>query len=225
MRVARGKACTSDGLYSRIQVGVQNRGRTFSDSVRKQVLEDFHCIVGLDPPTADVRPLIEPFRADPRFQLHENSERLGWDANVRTLLSRVESPLFAVLLHDDLLHPEYCATLAAPMAKQPELSVSYSDVWQFGGQDAPSIISMDLPENAPRADQIIAIRGARRATLRIAIISSARGAFSWRVDRYDRRSVLATKLPDVAVRDRKLWLFCHGRGEGGAVSWMEHKSS
>lgn len=126
------------------------------NSVRHQSFHDFRCVVGFDPPVANDMVYVEPFLSDPRFRCHENPERLGWDGNVSALMARVETPFFTVLLHDDLIHPAYLETLIALMATDDSLALAYSDLWQFGGHDIPSINFVDIPEEGSRTDQIMA---------------------------------------------------------------------
>ena len=125
-------------------------------SVKDQAFKDFRCVVGFDPPAADQMEFVEPFLADPRFICHENPGRLGWDGNVRALMAAVESPLFMVLLHDDLIHPAYLETLVARLDADHSLSLAYTDMWLFGGNAVPAVNVMDIPETASRTDQVMA---------------------------------------------------------------------
>jgi hypothetical protein len=102
-------------------------------SVRAQTFTDFVVDVGLEPdePAATLE-ACAPFLEDPRFRVKLNPERLGWDKNVRALLRRVETPYFTILPHDDVMHPEYLASLLAALRDRPEVSVAHSDKVHFG---------------------------------------------------------------------------------------------
>ncbi len=104
-------------------------------SLQAQSFRDFRVRIALEPidPGATIE-ACRPFLADPRFELTMNPEQLGWDGNVRALLATVETPLFAVQPHDDVLHPDYLAALVSALQARPDASVAYCDAFLFGAQ-------------------------------------------------------------------------------------------
>jgi hypothetical protein len=117
-------------------------------SVRAQTFSDFVVDIALEP--VDPQPTIaacRPFLEDERFRLRVNPARLGWDGNIQSLLSRIETPTFVVLPHDDAWHPRYLESLVDALRARPDASVAFSDVYHFG--DAVGLRWMDLPDADP----------------------------------------------------------------------------
>jgi GT2 family glycosyltransferase len=154
-------------------------------SVQDQSLTDFRCVIAFDPPAADQMNFVAPFLEDARFYCRENSTRLGWDGNVRALMADVETPLFMVLPHDDLINPVYLETLAAAMTANPSLAAAYTDMWRFGGKAFPSITTMDLSEKASLVDRVMAflLQRAEAVPLRGMTRSSILRDYSFSLDR------------------------------------------
>ena len=65
------------------------------------------------------REACEPFAADPRFRIVAQPRRLGWVGNCNWLIGRVETPFFALLPHDDLLHERYVERLLGELRSRP----------------------------------------------------------------------------------------------------------
>lgn len=102
-------------------------------SIQAQTFRDFRVRIAVEPvdegPTVDA---CRPFLADPRFQLVVNERRLGWDANVASLVASVDTPYLCVQPHDDVMRPTYLATLLGTLRDRPDASVAYSDILSFG---------------------------------------------------------------------------------------------
>jgi hypothetical protein len=114
-------------------------------SILEQSAVDLQVDVGLEPP--DAQRTIEacgPLLADPRVRLHVNTEQLGFDGNLRSLLARVDSPFFLICPHDDILHPQHLEILLAALRERPDASVAYGDVYEIGQRSGR--ISLAIPE-------------------------------------------------------------------------------
>jgi len=146
---------------------------TALESVRRQTFPDLDVLVGIEP--VDQEPTVEICRtyaaADQRLRFYVNDERLGWGANVRALLSRVETPYFLILFHDDWLHSRYVETLLPPLLERPELSVCYADIRRVGAPGRKRLPIRDGSQAeqlfdffAGRADGI-PVRGLTRSTV------------------------------------------------------------
>lgn len=68
------------------------------------------------------------YEADPRVEVIEQSERLGWVANVNFLLDQVATPYFSVLFHDDRIDPTYLERLVESARLAPAAVCHYTDV-------------------------------------------------------------------------------------------------
>ncbi len=123
-------------------------------SLQGQTFGDFRVRIGLEPvDAASTVQACEPFLEDSRFELAVNPDRLGWDGNVRALLRTVDTPMFAIQPHDDVLHPGYLAALVGALKARPDASVAYCDAFLFGAQTG--VRSSDLPD-AGRSAQLLA---------------------------------------------------------------------
>jgi hypothetical protein len=74
-------------------------------------------------------------RTDPRLAVATHDDRLGWARNVNFLLDRVQTPLFFLYFHDDVIVPRYTSTLLAALEARPEAASVHCDVGLFGGSD------------------------------------------------------------------------------------------
>lgn len=105
-------------------------------SVLAQTHDDLKLLVAIDPPAEggadDTKDALEPWTSDPRLTVSSNPIRFGWAANTRALLERVETPLYAILPHDDVWAPNYLETLVAALDTDPDAAVAYADLCFFG---------------------------------------------------------------------------------------------
>jgi hypothetical protein len=107
-------------------------GQTLS-SVRDQTYTDFEVEIAIEPDGAEaVVAACQPFLADRRFRYLINDQTLGWDGNVRACMARVETPLFAMLPHDDLWHRAYLETLVGSLRDRPDAVIGHADQFVLG---------------------------------------------------------------------------------------------
>ncbi len=124
-------------------------------SVARQRHRDLRVLVGVEPPWEESEPAIAAFLGDPRFRMVLNPDRLGWDANVASLLRSVDTSYFFILPHDDLVHPAYVESLLDDVSSHRGAVVSYSDMVMFGdGRPRPK--SVVLPRDGSRVEQVLA---------------------------------------------------------------------
>lgn len=127
-------------------------------SVAAQTYRDLVVEVAVDPsPSGEAdgtAAAVEPFLADPRFRLHANPVRLGWDGNVRAQLERVTTPYAVVLPQDDMFEPDYVESLVAALAGRPDVGVAYADLTYVDRPDRRRVL--DLPFPAGRDEQLLA---------------------------------------------------------------------
>lgn len=64
---------------------------------------------------------------DPRIRLHRNVANLGQTPNILNGVAMATGKHVAILGDDDVWHPEFIATLLAPMAADPDIVVSFCD--------------------------------------------------------------------------------------------------
>ncbi len=101
-------------------------------SVLAQTYPDFVVEVAIEPPASETFIACQPFLRDDRFRVSINPTVLGWAGNIRNLLQQVSTPYFLILSHDDLIAPDYIATLLDALIQRPQASVAYSDIDCFG---------------------------------------------------------------------------------------------
>lgn len=131
-------------------------------SALAQTRGDLCVHVKIDPSDADGSGLpedslqaVEPFRADPRVRVQCNPVRLGWDANVASLLHAVDTPYYAILPHDDLWEPCYLEVLHAELTAVAEASVAYCDLLTFDAME-PWRKGVRLPRGGSLRAQLLA---------------------------------------------------------------------
>jgi glycosyltransferase involved in cell wall biosynthesis len=101
-------------------------------SVLAQTYSDFVVEIAVEPPAEETLSACAPFLRDDRVRLIVNPQVLGWAENMKRLLRRVATPYFFILPHDDILQPDYIATLLAELISRPHASIAYSDIVCFG---------------------------------------------------------------------------------------------
>jgi tetratricopeptide (TPR) repeat protein len=109
------------------------------NSVLSQTYRNFRIEIAVDPADEDHKGIpddsysaLKPFLPLKRINVVQNSSRLGWDHNIRSLLKRVKTPFYVILPHDDIWHPHYLETFMALMSENPEVGVVYGDLHTWG---------------------------------------------------------------------------------------------
>jgi len=101
-------------------------------SLLAQTYSDFVVEIAIEPPAEETLCACALFLQDSRVSTIVNPRILGWAGNIKSLLRRVATPYFMILPADDVLQPDYIATLLAQLIRQPQASVAYSDITCFG---------------------------------------------------------------------------------------------
>ncbi len=115
------------------------------ESVQRQAFKNFKVFIALEPTEDCERTILScsPFLKDPRFSLSINPSVLGWAENVRSLLTRVETPFFTVLPHDDSWDSDYLSELHNTLQSSPEASVAFSDIQERGARNGVQKLEVD----------------------------------------------------------------------------------
>lgn len=71
-------------------------------------------------------------------------ERRGWVANTNWLIEAVRTPFFAILPHDDELHPDYYAVLIDMLRNDPGAQCAYSAIRPAGRPRQTTIASQEI---------------------------------------------------------------------------------
>ncbi len=108
-------------------------------SIQTQTFENFCVSISVDAGHDHSAAIGQAFVEDKRFVLSEQPERLGWVDNCNWLISRVRTPFFCIIPHDDLLEPNYLARLIATAESYPRAAVVYSDLSKFGERQIESL--------------------------------------------------------------------------------------
>jgi Glycosyl transferase family 2 len=123
-------------------------------SITEQTFSDFHVLVAIEPVEAEeTLEACRDFKDDDRFEFFVNDRTYGWAGNVQNLFSRVETPFFTALPHDDLWHPRYLEALTARIAPRPDVSCVFADAFVF--LPPSGVRSYDLPD-ADLAQRLLA---------------------------------------------------------------------
>lgn len=108
-------------------------GRTLGHA-RAQSWQKIRILVSVDQSSDATAELArEQAEADPRITVIEHKQRLGWAGNVNFLLDQVETPFCFTYFHDDVIAPEYAATLLASLEGAPDAASVHCNMGHFGG--------------------------------------------------------------------------------------------
>lgn len=112
-------------------------GASFVDralrSAQGQTFRRLKILVSIDKSTDATADLCRSFaRDDPRIEVLEQRERLGWCANVNALLERVDTPFFFLYFHDDIILPQYCEHLHRALLGRPDAASANCDLMDLG---------------------------------------------------------------------------------------------
>ena len=98
-------------------------------SIAAQSFPHFRCVISDDASNdRTVSICRQAAQADARFEVLENTTRLGWIGNVNRTLERVGGEFFMIASHDDVLEKTYLESLWAAMQSRPKAAVAYSDL-------------------------------------------------------------------------------------------------
>ncbi|MEP3653431.1 MAG: glycosyltransferase family 2 protein [Litorimonas sp.] len=78
-------------------------------------------------------------QSDPRIEVYQHEDRVGWAGNVASLIRRVETPYFFVYFHDDFISPHYCDRMVRPLEENPELASSNCSVGYIGRREGQTL--------------------------------------------------------------------------------------
>jgi hypothetical protein len=99
------------------------------DALSAQTYADFRVLVSVDRCDDDTHAICQAHAAhDPRFRVIRQDRRLGYVGNCNFLLDQAETDYVLFAFHDDILKPEYVASLAEVLDARPEAIISFSDV-------------------------------------------------------------------------------------------------
>jgi hypothetical protein len=138
-------------------------------SIRSQSFANVRVVISVEGGDERSYEVCRKYADDPRFELVQQPQRLGWPGNFNWILSQLRDEDFVCYWQqDDLCDPSYLATLLNHALRHPEAAVVYSDIQHFGGKS--SCVHHDSVLGAPFArvlDQIersgaIPIRGVIR---------------------------------------------------------------
>jgi glycosyltransferase involved in cell wall biosynthesis len=89
--------------------------------IKKQTEQDWHVVIHDDASTVDVRAIVKPFLADPRFSFVRSDRRLGLGGNWNACLKFVNAPVIQYLFQDDLWEPAFLERGLKILEEHPSL--------------------------------------------------------------------------------------------------------
>ena len=102
------------------------------ESVTQQTHENLRIRISVDVSADGSADLCRRFLVDERVEVVEQESRLGWVDNCNFLISRVETPYFFILPHDDILERTYVERVVRTAHVYPKASAIYTDIRCFG---------------------------------------------------------------------------------------------
>jgi glycosyltransferase involved in cell wall biosynthesis len=97
------------------------------ESIARQDWTSFRVLIAVDGPDECSAAACAKYIDDPRFQLVQHRQRLGWAANLSWLISELREDYFCYWQQDDLCDPSYLRVLAGHAVEHPEASAIYAD--------------------------------------------------------------------------------------------------
>lgn len=99
------------------------------DSLSAQTWPNLEILISVDRCDDDTLAICRKHaEQDPRFQIFEQQQRMGWVGNSNFLLQQAQADYALFAFHDDLLDPRYIEKLASALDAHPEAVLAYSDV-------------------------------------------------------------------------------------------------
>lgn len=92
-------------------------------------------IVSDDASTDDTATALQRFADDPRVVYHRQPQNLGIAGNAGWVMAQADTEFLVRLDSDDLLAPEYCATLATVLRQHPKAGVAHATVREIDQHD------------------------------------------------------------------------------------------
>ena len=117
------------------------------DSIAAQSFTDIKVLISLDRGDDESESVCRRYLTDSRFELIVQPRRLGWVGNVNALIARVESELFCIMPHDDLIDRRYVAELHALVSSDANIACAYCDLSGFGSR-RPRLMLADVRGDA-----------------------------------------------------------------------------
>lgn len=108
-------------------------------SVQAQTLAEWECLVIDDGAPDDVGGAVAPFLSDPRIRFLATSN-VGVSAARNRAIADTAAPLITLLDGDDLLRPDYLATLVPILEASPEVRLVTCNARQFGAVAAERLV-------------------------------------------------------------------------------------
>jgi GT2 family glycosyltransferase len=100
-------------------------------SLQRQTHRDLAVLISVDGTDEETAAACAPFLRDSRFKLVIQPARLGWAANTSFVMAQNECPFWHYLAQDDLVEPDYVATLLAHARANPQAAVTFCDIQCF----------------------------------------------------------------------------------------------
>jgi glycosyltransferase involved in cell wall biosynthesis len=101
-------------------------------SLDAQSYPNLRIVVSVDPSDDDTEGVARSFATRQPIEVVVQPRRLGWVGNTNAALDRVQTDLFFICPHDDLVLPDYVSTLQGLLSARPEATGAYCDVQTFG---------------------------------------------------------------------------------------------
>jgi glycosyltransferase involved in cell wall biosynthesis len=105
------------------------------ESCLSQTGVEVQVIVSDDASTDDTPTVMRRFNGDPRVVYHRQPENRGIAANAGWVMAQADTEFFVRLDSDDLLAPDYCATLAEALRQNPTAGVAHASVREIDQHD------------------------------------------------------------------------------------------
>jgi glycosyltransferase involved in cell wall biosynthesis len=105
-------------------------------SARRQTHRDVRILVSVDRGEDETTAICRwHAHFDDRIEVFAQRDRLGWSENCNFLLDHVDTDLFFLYFHDDVIDPTYTEKLRRALVDRPDASSTHCDLQYFGLKD------------------------------------------------------------------------------------------
>jgi len=196
------------------------------DSALAQTKSEIEILIRDDSPTDQLRDVVS-CRRDQRINYRHNTPPLGVAENHWQAFKQARGEFIAILNHDDLLEPEFIATLVAQLQSQPTSVLAFCDHWVI---DSGGCILYDESDLASMRYGRLNLRPGMHQPFGDLLVAQT---IPMAMGSVFRRAALPAELPNQAGPAYDIWLTYLLASTGGGAcyvpkrlsSWRSHSAN
>ena len=101
------------------------------ECAQNQTHANLEILISVDESTDDTLEVCRRYAdRDPRIRVFSPPARIGWTANIKSLLDKVRSEFYAIYFHDDKVSKDWIATLLSVLKGRPDAGAAYCAIME-----------------------------------------------------------------------------------------------